>query len=330
VRRLDPAPSGPTTSGPPSTTRRHRDRQRVFPTLKARSHDLDATAWTAWWGALLAPVLLVNAVAFSGQYAWANANLPRWDIALERGIGFNLTAAAFAAALESIAIYLQYEAHTALMAGDASFKLRLGSYAVALLAGVLNYWHWANPDHSPTPAAVAFGALSAISPWLWAVRSRSMHREQLREQGLVEQRAVKFATARWLLYPRRTFRAFRLAVWVGETDPLTAIALLGDEGKAETIHQAPDVIVHAQPVSEPVDELSASSMQAGPRLVPQLVTNESDQKVLAALNGKALGQTALSEASGVAPSTLKNAVKRLEAAGHVEKVGTLYRRRVVA
>jgi hypothetical protein len=193
------------------------------PTLKTRPINQDATAW---WAALLAPVLLVNAVAFSGQYAWANANLPRWDVLIGDGWGFNLTAAAFAAALESIAIYLQYEAHTALMAGDASLKLRLGSYAVAFLAGALNYWHWANPDHSPTPAAVAFGALSAISPWLWAVRSRSMHREQLREQGLVEQRAVKFATARWLLYPRRTYSAFRLAVWEGETDPRAAIALL--------------------------------------------------------------------------------------------------------
>jgi hypothetical protein len=200
------------------------------PTPKARPINQDVTAW---WAALLAPVLLVNAVAFSGQYAWANANLPRWDVLVGDGWGFNLTAAAFAAALESIAIYLQYEAHTALMAGDASLKLRLGSYAVALLAGVLNYWHWANPDHSPTPAAVAFGALSAISPWLWAVRSRSMHREQLREQGLVEQRAVKFATARWLLYPRRTYSAFRLAVWEGETDPRAAIALLEQPAVAD-------------------------------------------------------------------------------------------------
>jgi DNA-binding GntR family transcriptional regulator len=43
-----------------------------------------------------------------------------------------------------------------------------------------------------------------------------------------------------------------------------------------------------------------------------------------------LGQSELARRSGVPPSTLKNAVKRLETAGHVEKVGTQYRRRVVA
>lgn len=260
------------------------------PTHKARSLNMDATAWTAWWGALIAPVLLVNAVAFSGQYAWANANLPRWDIAIGPGahdLAFNLTAAAFAAALESIAIYLQYEAHTALMAGDASLKLRLGSYAVAILAGVLNYWHWANPDHSPTPAAVAFGALSAISPWLWAVRSRSMHREQLREQGLVEQRAVKFATARWLLYPRRTYRAFRLAVWDGETDPRAAIALLEQPagadvatGPAPMLAREVEVARDVAPPPAPVKTVDAPTPGKGPKAAP---SREQARAILMAL-----------------------------------------------
>jgi hypothetical protein len=53
---------------------------------------------------------------------------------------------------------------------------------------------------------------------------------------------------------------------------------------------------------------------AGPRLVPPLVTNASDRAILDALT-EPLGQSELARRSGVAPSTLKNAVKRLETAG---------------
>lgn len=92
---------------------------------------------------------------------------------------------------------------------------------------------------------------------------------------------------------------------------------------------APVVTVDAQPVSIPVEDAPEPHPAPGPRLVPPLVTLDSDRAILAALT-EPLGQSELARRSGVAPSTLKNAVKRLEAAGHVEKVGTLYRSRVVA
>jgi hypothetical protein len=95
---------------------------------------------------------------------------------------------------------------------------------------------------------------------------------------------------------------------------------------------APVVTVDTQPVRDAVEDapVSAPLPTPGPRLVPPLVTLDSDRAILAALVAGPLGQSDLARRSGVAPSTLKNAVKRLEAAGHVEKVGTLYRSRVVA
>jgi hypothetical protein len=113
------------------------------------------------------------------------------------------------------------------MAGDSSAKLWAAAYAVAFLAGALNYWHLADPvTHQPTPAAVAFGVMSLLSPWLWGIRSRSMNRDRLRDLDLIEPRAVKFSAARWALFPRETFAAFKAAVWVGETNPLAAVGLL--------------------------------------------------------------------------------------------------------
>lgn len=179
--------------------------------------------------ALGAALVLVNTVAFSGQTAWAAEHLPTWT-----PHGLPIGAVAFAASLEVLAIYLALEAHAALMAGDSAAKLKAASYAVGLTVGALNYAHWAGPGMAPNAGALAYGGLSAISPFLWAIRSRSVNRDELRAKDLIEPRAVKFSTARWVLHFDRTFRAFRLAVWAGETNPHAAIALLGQPAVAPT------------------------------------------------------------------------------------------------
>jgi hypothetical protein len=166
---------------------------------------------------LLLPLVLVNTAAVYGQAGWAFDHLiHQW-----------LIAALFAAAVESIGVYLAFEAHAALMAGDASARLRSGSYLIGLLAGALNYAHFAGPAYRPTPLAVTFAALSSISPWLWAIRSRSMNRARLRELGQIDPRAVRFSLLRWLLFPFRTIRAFRVAVWHGIVAPAEAVARSG-------------------------------------------------------------------------------------------------------
>jgi hypothetical protein len=172
------------------------------------------TRWSRQ-GALVLPLILVNTIAVYGQAAWAHEHInPLW-----------LVDVLFAAAVESIGVYLAVEAHAALMAGDASARLRTGSYLIGLAAGALNYWHFASAAFRPTSVAVAFGLLSAISPWLWAIRSRSLNRGRLRELGQVDPRAVRFAPLRWVLFPVRTTRAFRGAVWAGIVQPADAIAL---------------------------------------------------------------------------------------------------------
>src|SRR5579859_1626572 len=153
--------------------------------------------------ALITPLVLVNSAAVYGQAGWAFDHL----------FHHRLLAVLFAAALESIGVYLAAEAHAALMAGDASARLRLSSYAVGVLVGCLNFGHFASPGYRPNPLAVTFGLLSSISPWLWAIRSRSLNRDRLRELGQIDPRAVRFSLLRWALYPVRTFAAFRWAVW---------------------------------------------------------------------------------------------------------------------
>jgi hypothetical protein len=184
-------------------------------------------------GVLAVPLVGVNAIAMYGQAAWfaehASVPVP--------------AAAAVAAVLESIAVYLAYEAHRALLAGDSSLRLRAASYAAGAAFGLLNYDHYM-PDAG---RAALFGGLSALSPWLWAIRSRSLRRDDLRARGLVDSRAAHFAAARWFHFPLRTLRALRWSVAAGVQDPAEAWAEVQRNGPARggTVPEDPAQAIRA-------------------------------------------------------------------------------------
>lgn len=174
--------------------------------------------------ALVVPLVLVNATAVLGQALWAYDHLvPAWM--LTSVLAAATVCVLFAVTVEAIGIYLAYEAHAAQMEDQAAGMLRAGSYGIALVVGALNYAHFATqPGYQPNPLAVTFGLLSSLSPWLWAIRSRSLHRSALLAKGLVDPRSVRFTVAQRLLYPVASFRAYRLAVWNGVNSPAQARA----------------------------------------------------------------------------------------------------------
>lgn len=158
------------------------------------------------------PLVLVNVVAFGGQYGFIRDHI-KWP-----GIGQVI----FALALESIALFLTFMAHEALMAEDSAYGLRILSYGFGAIIGAMNYSHYA-PGLRPTFEAVATGLMSVASPFLWGIYSRRNSRDALKEKGLIESRAVKLGALRWILWLRPTWRVFRSAVWTGENRPDEAI-----------------------------------------------------------------------------------------------------------
>ena len=170
---------------------------------------------------LIVPLVLVNAAAIWGQAGWAYENIADGLIASGHNKTGLIVALLFASAIESIGVYLAYEAHEALMADQASGLLRAGSYAVGGLAGLLNYWHFAETS---TAQAVAFAGLSAVSPWLWTVWSRARNRTRLAELGMADTRGVKLSTTRKVWHPVRSLRVMSWASWAGVTDPAEAVA----------------------------------------------------------------------------------------------------------
>ena len=159
------------------------------------------------------PIVLVNAVAFCGQLSFLRVHLP-WPLGGQVLV---------AVTLESVAVYLAWQAHLALTAGDSALRLRLAAYGFALVIGVMNYSHWMAAGWRPTFAAVTFGLMSVSSPWLWSVHSRRVSRDALLATGDLEKHAVRLGVTRWLWHPVRSVRVMSWATWHGVTRPGEAI-----------------------------------------------------------------------------------------------------------
>jgi hypothetical protein len=244
--------------------------------------------------------VLVNTSAVLGQALWAKDHLvPDW-------MRPNVYAVAavcvlFALTVESIAVYLAYEAHAAQMEGQAYGTLRLASYGVALVAGALNYAHFAGaPDYTPNPLAVTFGLLSSMSPWLWAIRSRSMHRVVLTEKGLIDPRSVRFTLAQRLLYPVATFGAYRLAVWNGVNNPAQARADFTAMKAPVLCPPVPDLSDIEQAEDQPKQASDDAADERSPRLTP------ATQKIIRARQRRPVAtKTEIAAKTGLSLATVR-------------------------
>ncbi|MEV0382460.1 hypothetical protein [Nonomuraea sp. NPDC050643] len=173
---------------------------------------------------LVGAIVGVNIVAVAGQVTAFQAAPFDWTL---------MGALGAAAVVESIAIFVGWHAHVALREGDSVFRLRASSYGIATAVAVLNYHHY-SPDWRLDDQAAMFGAASLLSPWLWAIHSRHLHRQDLRKAGLIDPRAPKFSALRWLLHRPETWQALKWAVRHGEQSPTAAIlAVQGENGMSD-------------------------------------------------------------------------------------------------
>lgn len=169
-------------------------------------------AYRAWFYAV--PIVVVNYVAFRAQLRFWDAHLDRSDALL------------VSVALESIAIYWASLAHQAIVKDDSALRLKLAAYGTALIIGTLNYSHWMRPGWRPTVAAVTFGMMSVISPWLWSAYSRRTSRDLLKVMHLIEDHAVRLGLTRWFWHAWKCVRVMHKATWTGENRPAEAIKLI--------------------------------------------------------------------------------------------------------
>jgi hypothetical protein len=281
--------------------------------------------------ALVVPLVLVNATAVLGQALWAYDHLvPAW--VRPSVLAVTAICVLFAGTVESIGVYLAYEAHAAQMNDQAYGGMRVASYGVGLFVGFLNFWHFAGNQFAPNATAITFGLLSSLSPWLWAIRSRSLHRAALLEKGLVDPRSVRFTIAQRVLYPVASFRAYRLAVWNGVNNPAQARAdynaartgtVIAAQVAASVPPSVPPAVLSPTRVVPPAIEAAVPPAQtatrtaAKPARTPErptparpIDTSTADAVVLARLREAYPGRVpSLSEVSAIAGGKQPRAVR---------------------
>jgi hypothetical protein len=251
------------------------------------------SAHRAWLAAV--PVILVNAVAFAGQLAFLRAHL-LWPLAGQVLV---------AVTLESVAVYLAWQAHLALIADDSALRLRLAAYGFAAVIGVMNYSHWMAPGWRPTFAAVTFGLMSVSSPWLWSVHSRRVSRDALKAKGLIEAHAVRLGGTRWAWHPWRSARVMWHATWQGENDPVKAIALVSASRTAEPARDkkpAPRAD-DEEPVAAPARDTKPALRRPARKRDPKPVAADRVRDVIRGNPG--LGKDEVAQRAGVSVRTVE-------------------------
>jgi hypothetical protein len=131
---------------------------------------------------------------------------------------------AAATAFEAIALFVGWHAHDALLmkAHGTARRLRRWSYLIATLVAAANYSHFADGGMRPTAAAVMFGLVSLLSPWLWGLHTRREQHIQLIQERRADEVGAEFSSVRRRNFPIRSYMAYRWSIDHGVTDPIEA------------------------------------------------------------------------------------------------------------
>lgn len=198
------------------------DRKRAKAKAKARARRRRRIAALAVSARTVGPLLIVNAATVGGQLAYVyDETDPTWPAAVRVAIAIGVATAA-----ESVALYVGWHAHDALLAkayGTAAW-LRRASYGIALIMATVNYSHFADSLLEPTALAVILGVLSSLSPWLWGLHTRRAQHVQLLREDLVDETGAQFDPARRRAFPIRSWQARRWSIDHNVRDPKAAWA----------------------------------------------------------------------------------------------------------
>lgn len=171
---------------------------------------------------LVVPIAAVTCAAMFGQVGFFHdeATDPDWHTAARWGLALWI-----AATIESVSLYIGWHAHDALIRGHAAAaaRRRRAAYGIAAVVAGINYWHFSDNGH-PTPLAVTFALLSALSPWLWGMHSRRARQIQLVAEGGADNTGAQLDPSKWKHYPLQAWGARRYSVLHNITDPERAWA----------------------------------------------------------------------------------------------------------
>jgi hypothetical protein len=165
------------------------------------------------------PLVIISGLAITGQFgSFSKFLTPTFGAGLAE-----IVAGLMAFGLELIALFLGLHAMKALRRKDSAAGLLIAATLVAGLVAYLNFDHYRNPDETASIASYAFALFSFIAPFLWRVKIRSDHRDELAQNGEIDKRGLKLPRVMWAMHPIKSYKVYRHAAWTGQRDPELAV-----------------------------------------------------------------------------------------------------------
>lgn len=164
------------------------------------------------------PLVIISGLAITGQYgSFSDYLRPTFDsfagpVAILMALG-----------LEFIALFLGLHALKALRRKDSAAGLLLSATVVAGLVAYLNFDHYRTEDGTASIASYAFALFSFVAPFLWRVKIRSDHRDELAQNGEIDKRGLKLPRVMWAMHPIKSYKVYRFAAWTGQRDVELAV-----------------------------------------------------------------------------------------------------------
>lgn len=164
------------------------------------------------------PLVIITTLAIVGQFGYMRKHLePTFP-------GFaGVIAALVALGLESIALFLGLHAMKALRRKDSASGLLFAATIVSGLVAYMNFENFADTNGSFTHASWAFGLFSFVGPFVWRIKIRSDHRDELAANDEIDKRGLKLPRVMWIMHPVLSFQVYRHAAWTGERDVTIAV-----------------------------------------------------------------------------------------------------------
>ncbi|MFI6819705.1 hypothetical protein ACIBJE_01985 [Micromonospora sp. NPDC050187] len=195
-------------------------RKRAKAKAKARARRIRTLRRYAEAARTVGPLLVVNAVTIGAQLAYVHGETPAdWPEPARVAVAIGVATAA-----ESVALYVGWHAHDALLARAYTTArwLRRASYGIAAVMAAANYSHFVDELTQPTALAVIVGVLSCLSPWLWGLHTRRVQHVQLLRDELVDATGAAFDPARRRAFPLRSWAARRWSIDHNVRNPIEA------------------------------------------------------------------------------------------------------------
>lgn len=159
------------------------------------------------------PLVIISGLAIVGQYGKFSQIMTGYFGPV---LGASVSVLC-AVALEMIALFLGLHALKALRRKDSAAGLLIGATVVAGIVAWMNYTYFTGT------VGITFALFSFVAPFMWRIKIRSDHRNELYANGEIDTRGLKIERVRWIMHPIKSFKVYRHAAWTGQRDVALAI-----------------------------------------------------------------------------------------------------------